>query len=41
MMYLTLTYDHRANDGAGSGRFLRRLRKRLERWDPDAGAPDA
>ncbi len=34
MMYLTLTYDHRANDGAASGRFLRRLRKRLEQWDP-------
>ncbi len=36
MMYLTLTYDHRANDGAASGRFLRRLRKRLEHWDPDS-----
>jgi 2-oxoglutarate dehydrogenase E2 component (dihydrolipoamide succinyltransferase) len=30
MMYLTLTYDHRANDGAGSGRFLKELRKRIE-----------
>lgn len=34
MMYLTLTYDHRANDGAASGRFLRRLRKRMEQWNP-------
>ena len=31
MMYVTLTYDHRANDGAASGRFLKDLRKRLER----------
>ena len=30
MMYVTLTYDHRANDGAGSGRFLKDLRSRLE-----------
>ncbi|MCP4869591.1 MAG: 2-oxo acid dehydrogenase subunit E2 [Proteobacteria bacterium] len=30
MMYVTLTYDHRANDGAASGRFLKDLRKRLE-----------
>lgn len=33
MMFLTLTYDHRANDGARSGRFLRDLRKALEQWD--------
>lgn len=32
MMYVTLTYDHRANDGAASGRFLRDLRKRLEQF---------
>ncbi len=32
MMFLTLTYDHRANDGARSGRFLRSLRKALEQW---------
>ncbi len=38
MMYLTLTYDHRANDGAASGLFLRRLRKRLEQWNPDESA---
>ena len=30
MMYMTLTYDHRANDGAASGRFLKELRKRIE-----------
>jgi len=30
MMYVTLTYDHRANDGAASGRFLKDLRERLE-----------
>jgi len=30
MMYMTLTYDHRANDGAGSGRFLKQLRRRIE-----------
>ncbi len=30
MMYVTLTYDHRANDGAASGRFLKDLKKRLE-----------
>ena len=34
MMYVTLTYDHRANDGAASGRLLRDLRKRLESWNP-------
>ncbi len=34
MMYVTLTYDHRANDGAASGRFLRDLRERLERGLP-------
>ncbi|HCP48192.1 MAG TPA: 2-oxoglutarate dehydrogenase, E2 component, dihydrolipoamide succinyltransferase, partial [Deltaproteobacteria bacterium] len=32
MMFLTLCYDHRANDGAASGRFLRDLRKGLELW---------
>ena len=36
MMYLTLTYDHRANDGARSGRFLRDLRRALEQWSDDA-----
>jgi pyruvate/2-oxoglutarate dehydrogenase complex dihydrolipoamide acyltransferase (E2) component len=34
MMYVTLTYDHRANDGAASGRMLKDLRQRLESWDP-------
>ena len=34
MMYMTLTYDHRANDGAASGRFLRELRKTIELWPP-------
>ncbi len=34
MMYVTLTYDHRANDGAASGRLLRDLKKRLESWNP-------
>jgi len=33
MMYVTLTYDHRVNDGAASGRFLRDLRTSLEAWD--------
>ncbi len=33
MAFLTLTYDHRANDGARSGRFLAHLRKSLERWN--------
>ena len=32
MMYVTLTYDHRANDGAASGRFLRDLREAIEQW---------
>ncbi len=32
MMFMTLTYDHRANDGSASGRFLRDLRKGLEQW---------
>jgi len=36
MMFLTLCYDHRANDGAASGRFLRDLRKGLELWQDDA-----
>ena len=35
MMFLTLTYDHRANDGARSGRFLRDLRKALEQWSAE------
>ncbi len=35
MMFLTLSYDHRANDGARSGRFLRTLRKSLEHWSGD------
>lgn len=30
MMFMTLTYDHRANDGAASGRFLKELRRRVE-----------
>jgi 2-oxoglutarate dehydrogenase E2 component (dihydrolipoamide succinyltransferase) len=30
MMYVTLTYDHRANDGVVSGLFLKDLRARLE-----------
>lgn len=32
MMYITLTYDHRVNDGAASGRFLADLRRTLEGW---------
>ena len=32
MMFMTLTYDHRANDGAATGRFVRALREELERW---------
>lgn len=35
MMFLTLCYDHRANDGAASGRFLRDLRKGLELWQDE------
>jgi len=31
-MFLTLTYDHRAVDGARSGRFLKTLRASLEGW---------
>ena len=31
-MFLTLTYDHRAVDGARSGRFLKDLRSSLEEW---------
>jgi pyruvate dehydrogenase E2 component (dihydrolipoamide acetyltransferase) len=36
IMNLTLTYDHRLVDGALAGRFLRDLRKKLERWDESA-----
>lgn len=36
MMYLTLTYDHRVNDGAASGRFLADLRGILEQWSESA-----
>lgn len=34
-MFLTLTYDHRAVDGAASGRFLRELREVLEQWSEE------
>jgi 2-oxoglutarate dehydrogenase E2 component (dihydrolipoamide succinyltransferase) len=33
LMNITLTYDHRLVDGAYAGRFLRDLRKRLEKWE--------
>lgn len=36
MMFVTLTYDHRVNDGAASGRFLADLRRTLESWNEDA-----
>jgi 2-oxoglutarate dehydrogenase E2 component (dihydrolipoamide succinyltransferase) len=35
-MFLTLTYDHRANDGAASGRMLKDLRAALEGWPEPA-----
>lgn len=35
-MFVTLTYDHRAVDGARSGRFLRQVRDGLEGWSADA-----
>ncbi len=37
-MFLTLTYDHRAVDGARSGRFLAAVRAGIEGWAPDAPA---
>ena len=30
MMYITLTYDHRVNDGAKSGSFFRDFREDLQ-----------
>jgi len=36
IMFLTLTYDHRVIDGATSGRFLQRLTRHLESYDPNA-----
>ncbi|MCO4773000.1 MAG: 2-oxo acid dehydrogenase subunit E2 [Deltaproteobacteria bacterium] len=33
-MFMTLTYDHRAVDGARSGRFLKAIRAGLEEWEP-------
>jgi 2-oxoglutarate dehydrogenase E2 component (dihydrolipoamide succinyltransferase) len=36
MMMVTLTYDHRLNDGAASGRFLGELRRTLEQWSEGA-----
>ncbi|MCP5155141.1 MAG: 2-oxo acid dehydrogenase subunit E2 [Ectothiorhodospiraceae bacterium] len=37
---LTVTADHRAVDGAQVARFLRRLRRALERYGVDSGAPE-
>ncbi|MEI6244858.1 MAG: 2-oxo acid dehydrogenase subunit E2, partial [Acidobacteriota bacterium] len=33
MMYLALTYDHRLIDGADAGRFLARLKERIQDFD--------
>jgi len=33
MVYLTLSYDHRAVDGATGHQFVGRIKKRLETWD--------
>jgi 2-oxoglutarate dehydrogenase E2 component (dihydrolipoamide succinyltransferase) len=33
MAYLTLTFDHRAIDGAGADRFMASLKQKLENWD--------
>jgi pyruvate/2-oxoglutarate dehydrogenase complex dihydrolipoamide acyltransferase (E2) component len=37
MGYLCLSYDHRAVDGAVAGRFLQRLRRTLESFNPGEG----
>jgi pyruvate/2-oxoglutarate dehydrogenase complex dihydrolipoamide acyltransferase (E2) component len=36
MCYLTLGYDHRLIDGADAGRFLARLKERLQDFDESA-----
>ena len=36
MVYLPLSYDHRAVDGAQATTFLSRIKKNLEDWDPGA-----
>jgi pyruvate dehydrogenase E2 component (dihydrolipoamide acetyltransferase) len=35
MSHLTLGYDHRLIDGADGGRFLQRLKQRLEQFEED------